>query len=473
MNFDDTIAAVASPVGTGGIGVVRVSGPAAKAVLSRFFLPASSVFTDFRPWTLHRGRVIDVDGNVLDDALAVFMPGPRSFTGEDVAEIHCHGSVILLETFLEILCDPANGLMVRLAEAGEFSRRAFLNGRMDLTQAEAVAELIAAPGRDAVLLSAAKLGGLLGRRIESLRGKLEELRMLVCAAVDFPEEESDCLSRSDFERKAEEAAAEVRTLLAGYKRNRCRIEGALLVLAGRVNVGKSSLMNALLGRPRALVTEEPGTTRDFLEESLLFDGLPVRLVDTAGLREGGDCVEQLGMAAGRRRMEEADLVLLVLDARGGVTEADRAFLADFPAERVVLVYNKIDLLPHPGDRPFGPVDLPEHARGGDLRDYARAFTSAESGEGLDALVAVARRTASADAGRLCPDGLSPNLRQAQALSRALEELEHCAGAVRRGCPYDICSLHLERAGANLADITGLDGSGEVLERVFSAFCMGK
>jgi tRNA modification GTPase len=473
MNFDDTIAAVASPVGVGGVGIVRVSGPAAKAVLTRFFLPSSPAFRDFRPRTLHRGRVIDADGNMLDDALAVFMPGPRSFTGEDVAEIHCHGSMILLETLLELICDPANGLSARPAEAGEFSRRAFLNGRMDLTQAEAVAELIAAPGREAVLLSAAKLDGLFGRRIGKLRERLEELRMLVCAAVDFPEEEADCLSRPDFERKAEETAAEVRTLLAGYTRNRRRIEGALLVLAGRVNVGKSSLMNALLGRQRALVTEEPGTTRDFLEERLVFDGLPVCLVDTAGLREGGERVEQLGMAAGRSRMEEADVVLLVLDARLGVTGADRAFLADFPMDRVVLVHNKTDLLPHPEDRPFGLADLPVHAEDADLHGYARVCASAESGEGLDELVAVARRAALADAGRLRPDGLNPNLRQARSLSRALEELEQCADAVRSGRPYDVCSLHLERAGAELAEIMGLDGSGEVLDRVFSTFCIGK
>ncbi|MDR0466124.1 MAG: tRNA uridine-5-carboxymethylaminomethyl(34) synthesis GTPase MnmE, partial [Deltaproteobacteria bacterium] len=309
MHANDTIAAVASPVGTGGVGIVRVSGPAAKPILARIFLPRSSRFSDFKPWTLHRGRVLDERGNVLDDALVVFMPGPRTFTGEDVAEVHCHGGMALLGALLEGIL----ALGARLAQAGEFSRRAFLNGRMDLTQAEAVAELIAAPGREGVLLSAAKLDGLLGGRIGALRAKLEDLRMRLCVAVDFPEEETECLDRAEFVLALEDVSLAVRELLANYKRNRCLLEGALVVLAGRTNVGKSSLMHALLGRERALVTAVAGTTRDFLEERLHLDGLPTRLVDTAGLRESSDEAERLGVAASRRCMEEADVILFVLD----------------------------------------------------------------------------------------------------------------------------------------------------------------
>jgi tRNA modification GTPase len=461
MYTSDTIAAIASPVGTGGIGIVRVSGPAAGRILARVFRPLAPRFTAFKPWTLHRGRVLDGRGNVLDDALAVFMPGPRTFTGEDVAEIHCHGGMALLGLLLEGILASGS----RLAEAGEFSRRAFLNGRMDLTQAEAVAELISAPGKEGVLLSAAKLDGLLGRRVNALREKLERARMRVCVAVDFPEEEAECLSRYSFLQAVEEIAQAVRELLAGYKRNRCWQEGALVVLAGRVNVGKSSLMNALLGRERALVTERAGTTRDFLEERVILDGLPARLVDTAGLRESADEVERLGIAASRRCAEEADVILLVLDGHEGRTREDQALLEKFAPDRVLLVWNKSDLA-----RP--DASLPPGAAG----QSRMVCVSARTGEGLDELAAEIRRNVlrrSGGEGVISADGLSPNLRQAGALSRALDELDVCARDIQNGLPYDICALHLDTAGAALAGITGLDGSDALLDRIFSTFCIGK
>ena len=461
MYTNDTIAAIASPVGTGGIGIVRVSGPAAGRVLARMFRPLSPRFTDFKPWTLHRGRVLDGSGNVLDDALAVFMPGPRTFTGEDVIEIHCHGGMALLGLLLEGIL--ASG--TRLAEAGEFSRRAFLNGRMDLTQAEAVAELISAPGKEGVLLSAAKLDGLLGRRVNALREKLEQARMRVCVAVDFPEEEAECLSRAAFLQAVEEIAQAVRELLACYKRNRCWQEGALVALAGRVNVGKSSLMNALLGRERALVTERAGTTRDFLEERVFLDGLPARLVDTAGLRESADEVERLGIAAGRRCVEEADVILLVLDGQEGRTREDQTLLEEFAPDRVLLVWNKSDLA-----RP--DASCPPCTAG----QSRMVCVSARTGEGLDELAAEVRRNVlrrSGGEGNMRADGLSPNLRQADALARALAALDVCTCDVQSGMPYDICALHLDTAGAALAGITGLDGSDALLDRIFSTFCIGK
>ena len=461
MHADDTIAAVASPLGTGGVGIVRISGPAARQILTRIFLPLAPRFTDFKPWTLHRGRVLDEHGNVLDDVLAVFMPGPRTFTGEDVAEIHCHGGMALLGALLESIL----ALGARLAEAGEFSCRAFINGRMDLTQAEAVAELISAPGKEGVLLSAAKLDGLLGRRISSLREKLEHLRMQVCVAVDFPEEEPDCLARPEFLQAVEEISHAVRELLAGYKRNRCWQEGALVVLAGRVNVGKSSLMNALLGRERALVTNRAGTTRDFLEERVLLDGLPARLVDTAGLRESADEVERLGIAASRRCVEEADLILVVLDGQEGCTREDLALLEEFVPDRILVVWNKSDLA-----RP-NAASLP-----GVVGQSGMVCTSARTGEGVEELAAAVRRSIlqrCGGDGAMRPDGLSPNLRQAGALSRALDELHVCANDVQNGLPYDICTLHLDAASLALAELTGLDGSDELLQRIFSTFCIGK
>jgi tRNA modification GTPase len=403
---------------------------------------------------------------------------------------------------LGALLESILALGARLAEAGEFSRRAFVNGRMNLTQAEAVAELINAPGKVGVLLSAAKLDGLLGRRITSLRERLELLRMRVCVAVDFPEEDLECLSHSDFLQAVEEISQAVRELLAGYKRNRCWQEGALVVLTGRVNVGKSSLMNALLGRERALVTDWAGTTRDFLEERVLLDGLPVRLVDTAGLRESADEVERLGIAASRRCVEEADLILLVLDGRDGCTREDQALLKEFSSDRVLLVWNKSDLArpdassslmtkPEEGlcnntlapassgsdECRLNPHSVPPKPERPSLpTDSGMVCVSARTGEGLDDLAAEVRRKIlrrSGGDGDMRADGLSPNLRQAGMLSRALDELDVCANDIQNGLPYDICALHLDTAGAALAELTGLDGGDALLQRIFSTFCIGK
>lgn len=458
MQNNDTISAIATPIGAGGIGIVRLSGHDAKTLLRRVFRPSSLRFTDFRPWTLHRGHVLDDTGEILDDVLAVFMPGPRTFTGEDVAEIHCHGGPAVLQALLRTTL----ALGARLAERGEFSRRAFCNGRMDLTQAEAVAEMIAAPTRQAIRLGAAKLDGLLGRRVNEMRECLEGLRAQVCLAVDFPEEEVDCLSPEEFLDGVRRVEAAVRALLAGYRRCRCWQQGAAVVLAGAVNAGKSSLMNALLGRNRALVADIPGTTRDFLEEFLSLDGLPVRLTDTAGLRETEDAVEGLGVDLSRDRIAAADLVLLVVDGTVGLEEAGREILAETPSSRVLVVWNKVDAQPL--------ADMPTVCRTGEI---ACLPVSARTGEGLEALVAAIRRKVLADGAEPEPGELAPNMRQAAALEQALEELSGLGRDIAAGLPYDVCAVRLDAAVAALGDVVGLDSPEDVLNRIFSTFCIGK
>ena len=344
-----TIAAIATAPGAGGIGIVRISGPQSREILSRMFSPASAKFSGFRPWVLHRGRALDHEGAPLDDVLAVFMPGPRTFTGEDVAEIHCHGGPFIVQAILE----TALRLGARAAERGEFSRRAFVNGRMDLSQAEAVAELIAAPSREALRYSLNRLDGLLGRKVTALRRRLEELRVQMSLAVDFPDEEVECLAPEAFAAVVEDVAAAVRGLLTGQRRAQVMQQGAVVVLAGAVNAGKSSLLNALLGRNRALVTDIPGTTRDFLEESCQLDGLPVRLTDTAGLRETDESVEEMGVALSRQKVRQADAILLLVDGgrlgpAGAAAdicpdEAVREVLEQAGDIPVLLVWNKVDL----------------------------------------------------------------------------------------------------------------------------------
>ena len=472
MQNTDTITAIATPLGLGGIGIVRISGPKAKALLSRVFLPLSPRFVNFRPWTLHRGRVMDTAGLAVDDVLAVFMPGPRTFTGEDVAEIHCHGGQAILRTVLETLL----ALGARLAQRGEFSRRALLNGRMDLTQAEAVAEMIAAPTREALHLSTAKLDGLLSKRVDELRERLELLRMQLCVAVDFSEEEVESLPPAEFCTVIRAVGEAVDSLLAAHQRCRCWQEGAAVVLAGAVNAGKSSLMNALLGRNRALVTDIPGTTRDFIEEFLDLQGLPVRLTDTAGLRETGDSVEALGVARSRERMDGADVVVLVLDGQRGesavrdLEEAlgealppvlERAAQMEQAEQPVLLVWNKADMA--------APVALPAP-----WDSLPLSVVSAREGEGLESLASAVREAVLRRSGGEPLGGeLAPNMRQAHILRQARQELDALAADIAQALPYDVCAVRLDSAVALLGEITGLNSTDEMLDRIFATFCIGK
>lgn len=480
MHDQDTIAAIATPLGHGGVGIVRISGASSHAVLQRLFRPASTTFAGFRPWTLHRGAVLDASGTPLDDVLAVFMPGPRTFTGEDVAEIHCHGGPAIVAAVVEAACT----LGARAAARGEFTRRAFLNGRMDLTQAEAVAEMIAAPAREGLHLARAKLDGLLGKRIGELRSRLDTLRAQVCVAVDFPEEDIECLAPEAFLAGVEHVAQGVRDLLAGYRRSRCWQEGALVVLAGQVNAGKSSLMNALLGRRRSIVTDVPGTTRDFIEEPLDLAGLPVRLVDTAGLRETGDVVEQEGVRISRDLAAQADLVLLVVDVRTGLGVAERELVRQVGVERMLLILNKTDLVPDGAPGLGSPAAaLPAQSAGamhnvsvpGMPEGCVCVGVSALLGQGIEELATAVRTAvlARTGAGEPSEGDLAPNLRQAGMLEKALAELDALHEDVAAGIPYDLCGVRLEGAASRLADITGETTPQAILDTIFESFCIGK
>ena len=463
-----TIAAIATAPGARGIVIVRSSGPQSRVIISRMISPASALFSVFRPWALHRGRALDHEGAPLDDVLAVFMPGPRTFTGEDVAEIHCHGGPFIVQAILE----TALRLGARAAERGEFSRRAFVNGRMDLSQAEAVAELIAAPSREALRYSLNRLDGLLGRKVTALRRRLEELRVQMSLAVDFPDEEVECLAPEAFAAVGEDVAAAVRGLLTGQRRAQGMQQGAVVVLAGAVNAGKSSLLNALLGRNRALVTDIPGTTRDFLEESCQLDGLPVRLTDTAGLRETDESVEEMGVALSRQKARQADAILLLVDG-GRLGPAGAA--ADICPDEAVR-----EVLEQAGDIPvllvWNKVDLAEPAVWPPVWGHGRPCVriSASTGHNVDTL-ARRLRALLLDAGSHTPptDGLAPNARQSLVLERALHELDALLADIAAGSPYDCCSVRLDAAAALLGEVTGLDSPEEVLNRVFSSFCIGK
>jgi tRNA modification GTPase len=416
---------------------------------------------------LHYGQILDAHGKEVDDAMVVLFPGPHSFTGEDCAEIQGHGGPAVLSAILDSVLSRG----ARMAEKGEFTRRAFMHSKLDLSQAEAVAELIAAPSQEGVYLASAKLGGLLGRRVDALRERLEYLRQRVCLAIDFPDEEAECLPPQEFLSITQEVHNGIQKLLAGYERARCWREGALVVLAGQVNAGKSSLMNAFLGRPRAIVTDRPGTTRDYLEEQTTLDGLPVRLIDTAGLREySEDSIELEGMKRGQDMARNARCILLVLDGSLASQESSQQIFSPFDAEktlaqelgiqRCIAVWNKADIVP-----------LPPAVK--NFYDVPLLPVSAKNGDGIEQLCTAIRKTCLGEASATEEGELAPNLRQAVRLKQAAEALTNLEHAIERSIPPDLCSIHLETASAHLADITGLNTTEETLNQIFSSFCIGK
>lgn len=452
----DTIVAIATPPGQGAIGIVRLSGPGAGQIAQDLFHSSRPGFTGLKPYRLHHGQLRDVHGAFMDEVLAALMPGPGSFTGQDVVELHCHGGAAILRRVVE----ECLRLGARLAAPGEFSRRAFLNGRMDLTQAEAIMELVAAPGAVAVGLAGSKLEGLLARRVGELRASLETLRVQLCVAVDFPEDEVECLAPEALARVAGDVREVIADLAANYDRGRCWREGALVVLAGQVNAGKSSLMNAILGVNRAIVTDIPGTTRDYLEESVQIGGLPVRLVDTAGLRAALDSVELMGIERSREFLARADLVLLVIDSELGPGAEDLDLAAG--TGNLLVVANKTDLLVgEAGWLGEGPWSGKEVCR-----------VSAKHGHGVSELMDAVRRRV-AESGAPEEGALVPNLRQHAALVRAAAELDLLLEELAAGLPYDILSVRLDTACAILSEITGEITSEEVLNAVFDGFCIGK
>lgn len=498
--LQDTIAATATPPGRGGVAVVRISGPDALAVLGRIFRAGrgatlASPSPVMPPRRLVYGVVFDAEGAALDDVLAAYMPGPHSFTGEDVCEISCHGGQgVTAELLSSVLAFGA-----RAAQAGEFTRRAFLNGRMDLTQAEAVAELIEAPTREGVRLARAKLEGALGAAVTRLREQVDSLRIQITLCVDFPEDDAELLSESNFARRLDESISSIDALLAAFDRARLWREGAQAVLAGSVNAGKSSLLNALLGRPRAIVSSSPGTTRDYIEESVNIKGLPLRVVDTAGLRTGGDLVEEEGIRRTGDLARQADLVLLVLDASGERSPEEADFLARhrerFAQGRLLIICNKVDALGgNEAERDakaravgnalceaaFGKdaLHLPAQAEdaGGTAAPGAQwpCFpVSAKEGSGLEALCAALYACLVQEGGADMQNDVSPNLRQAKLLEAAKSDLSELARAQARNVPADLLGVHLESAAANLAEVTGFSGTEELYDTIFSTFCIGK
>jgi tRNA modification GTPase len=442
----DTIAAVATAPGRAGIGVVRVSGPAVppimRGLLGRDLAPRSAVLCDF----------LDARGEPIDRGIALYFPAPNSYTGDDVLELQGHGGGAILH----MLVSRCAELGARAAEPGEFTRRAFLNDKIDLAQAEAVADLIDASSEVAARAAMRSLSGEFSARVHALTDALVELRALVEASLDFPEEDIAFVEKANARGRLEALARDVVALLEQAKQGSLVREGARVVLVGQPNVGKSSLMNRLAGEDVAIVTEIPGTTRDALKHALHVEGIPLFLVDTAGLREAPDVVEKLGIERTWREAGTADVAFVVVDAKAGITEADRALVAKLPKNtNKFILFNKIDL--------FGQVaDVSPGALGLEIR------LSAKTGAGMDLL----RKALLEELG--WRPGAEPQFiareRHVQALQTARAALDR---AQDRFEALELFAEELRLAQQALARITGEFTADDLLGEIFSRFCIGK
>ncbi len=451
-----TIVAPATPPGIGAVAILRLSGPRAFEIARRLtgLDPVAAP-----PRTLVRCGVRGALGEPLDTGLAAFFPAPRSFTGEDVVEIHLHGNPLLVDGAARAAC----ALGAVPAAPGEFSRRAFHNGKIDLTQAEALADLVAARTEAAAGAALRQLRGAIGEAVAPLREKLRDLLVLLEAAIDFGEEEDiPGANSTQVAERVIELRAVLGTLAASYGRGRLLRDGATIAIAGVANVGKSRLLNRLLGEDRAIVTEVPGTTRDYLWGDIVLGGIAVRLVDTAGLRETADPVEREGVRRSREILAAADLALFLLDGSRAAHEGDRAAYAEIASRPHLLLINK--------------RDLPAAESGESFAGSGRRATlavSAKTGEGVDALLRAARRELLPAAGDIIAEAPLTRLRQVEAARRADEALGRAADAVRGGLPAECVAADAREAAQSLAELTGEIAPDEVLDTIFGSFCIGK
>ena len=472
----DTIVAISTPVGRGGIGVVRLSGTralAAAAPLLRLRHPLAAGRARF-------GEIVDVaTGDVLDQAVVTYFAAPNSYTGEDVVEIAAHGAPVLLEYIVRQCCAGAGkDGGARLAEPGEFTQRAFLAGRIDLTQAEAVGDLIGSSTLEQARVAARQLGGALARAVAPVKAELVQLIATMEAGIDFAEDDIDILPAEKIAGNILAVRAPLERLERSFAYGRVVREGFRLAIVGRPNVGKSSLFNRLIERERAIVTATPGTTRDLVTETVAIDGIPVELIDTAGLREAGDEAERMGIAKSHEAMADADVVLLVVDAvAGGMSGEDRAVLerCESGGSAMLVAWNKWDLVAEKEEADSFSALPPSEQRPvagdpGPRNDKQTALT----GEGIAELrAAIVAAVAGADAGGLREAGMLTNLRQHQAVAAALGGLDAASAAVAAQVPHEMVLLDLYQALGGLDALTGATTTEDVLRLIFSQFCIGK
>jgi tRNA modification GTPase len=457
---EETIAAISTPFGVSGIGIVRLSGSLAEPIAKRLFKPKTEPF-QFISHHVHFGEVIDPQGgHLIDEVLIVLMKAPKSYTREDILEIHCHGGYLVLQKVLELVLEQG----ARMADPGEFTKRAFLNGRIDLTQAEAVIDLISAKTMASLKIANQQLRGVFLQELNCLKESLVELLTLIEAHIDFPEEEIEPVSLEGEKQSLKEMIQRLDSWIDSFQEGRIFREGISCAIVGKTNVGKSSLLNVLLKEERAIVTPIPGTTRDVIEEILNINGIPLRLIDTAGLRKATDSIEQEGVKRAKERIADSDLIILMVDGSRSLDDDDLEIFREVEGMKKVMIMNKKDL-------PFkiSSEEIKNRFPGDPI-----VAISALKNEGIEDLKKAIFTSLIHREARLTPEYLIiTNVRHKIALVKIRENLLNAVKDVEERNPFEFLAFEIRSALEALGELVGATANEDVLRRIFDQFCIGK
>ena len=460
MKEFDTICAIATPIGEGGIAIIRISGENALNIASKIFISKNNYdVKSMKTYTMKYGNVIDVENKeIIDEVILSYMKAPNSYTGENVIEVNCHGGVVSTNSVLNQIVKAG----ARLAEPGEFTKRAFLNGRIDLSQAEAVIDIITAKTELSMKSAMLQSNGALSREITELRKYLLNVLALIEYAVDFTEDDEDIIDDNlilQIKDSIQKTIFKIKDLLSNADEGKIIRDGLNVVIVGKPNVGKSSLLNALLREKRAIVTDVPGTTRDVIEEYINLDGIPVRIIDTAGIRDTEDVVEKIGVEKSKEKIEEADLVILMLDASRDIDDDDKAIINSIKDRKYIVLLNKIDLNRKISEEIISNLNN-------------KIVISAKTGEGIDDLKNEIKNLFFN--GEINSESLIiSNTRHKQALYRSLENCDTALSRVNANEYLDLISIYITAAMKALGEITGDELEEDLLNKIFSEFCVGK
>lgn len=459
MYKEDTIAAISTPHGTGGIGIVRISGDRAFEIAQKIFIGKKD-FKLIKSHTINYGRIVNPqNGLTLDEVLVSKMEKPNTFTREDVVEINCHGGLMVLKSILELCIKEG----ARLAEPGEFTKRAFLNGRIDLSQAEAVIDLINSKTDEGSRAAISQLEGKLSERLKEARKKLIELLAHIEVTVDYPEYDVEEITGNMIYNELDEINDKLQNIIKGFEKGRIIREGIDAVIVGRPNVGKSSLLNELSGKNRAIVTDIPGTTRDIIEEYININGIPVRIIDTAGIRETQDVVERIGVEKTHKAIGEADLIIMMIDAKRGINEEDNDIISKLVDKKLIILINKVDLVDE--------NEIQKIERQLEGKRYLR--TSLKEDRGIQELGDVLVDMFVSGEVSVNNEILLTNVRHKSLIDRAVLSIDKAMAAQKEMMPVDLLAIDIKDAADYLGQITGESVSEDVMHEIFSRFCLGK